>query len=147
MATITLRQAVKAELAGDATLVTILTGGVFDRRGISRTLTPNAYDTDGTLKPCAVVALETAVPVGPHPDYRMERVFFVVYLYEEEGNAYAGIDVAKQRIKALLHQQTVTTTPDTVWEIRHADSLGDSYDETLRAEMTYERFFAWKQRG
>ena len=77
----------------------------------------------------------------------MEQVFFVVYLYEEEGNNYAGIDVATQRVKTLLHQQTVSTTPDKVWEIRHADSLGDAYDEVLRAEMTYERFFAWKQRG
>ena len=143
----TLRQAVKAELEGDATLLATLTGGVYDRRGINRTSTPDAYNDRGELEPCAVVVVEAATPIGPHPDYRIERVFFAVYLYEEEGNAYAGIDVAKQRIKALLHQQRVTTTPDTVWEIRHADSLGDSYDEVLKAEMSFERFFAWKKRG
>lgn len=147
MATTTLRQAVKAELEADVTLMATLTGGVYDRRGISRTSTPDAYDARGELEPCAVVVLEAATPIGPHPDYRMERVFFVVYLYEEEGNAYAGIDVAKQRVKALLHQQRVTTTPDTVWEIRHADSLGDAYDEVLKAEMSFERFFAWRQRA
>lgn len=143
----TLRQAVIAALEADGTLMATLTGGVYDRREINRTATPNAYDSNGCLEPCAVVTLEAATPVGPHPDYRMEQVFFLVYLYEEEGNHYAGIDVAKQRVKTLLHQQRVTTTPDTVWEIRHADSLGDSYDDVLRAEMTYERFFAWKRRG
>ena len=143
----TLRQAVKAALEADVTLMATLTGGVYDRRGLSRTSTPDACNAPGELEPCAVVVVEAATPIGPHPDYRMERVFFAVYLYEDEGNNYAGIDVAKQLVKALLHQQRVTTTPDTVWEMRHADSFGDSYDEVLKAEMSFERFFTWKQRG
>lgn len=142
----TLRGAVKALLAADVTLMATLTGGMYDRREISRTLTPDAYDTDGTLKPCGLVSIETTTPHGPK-EFDFERVYFVVYLYEEEGNAYAAIDVAKDLVRALLHRQTVSIDTGGVFEILHADSLGDAYDEALRAEMTFERFYAWRNRA
>lgn len=144
--TTTLRSAIKSKLSGDATLMATLTGGVFDRRGISRTGTPTAYDSSGNLKPCAVVTIEATTPVG-HPEFNFERVFFQVWLYEQEGNAYAGIDVARDRVRAVLHRATVVISPGGVHEILHADSFGDSYDDTLGAEMTYERFYAWRKRA
>jgi hypothetical protein len=70
-----------------------------------------------------------------------------VWLYEEDKNHYASIDPARDRVRALLHCQTVTISPGAVHEIRHADGLGDSFDETLNAEMTYERFYAWRKRA
>lgn len=141
----TLRAAIKAALAGDGTLAAILTGGMYDRRGISRTATPSAYNATGELMPCGVVTLETTTTHGPK-EFNFERAFVVVYLYEEEGNAYAAIDPAADRIRALLHRQTVTTTPSLVWEILHTDSIGDQYDDVLRAEMRMERFQVWRKR-
>lgn len=140
-----LRDAVRALLAADATLMATLTGGVYHRRGINRTATPAAYDANGKLEPCAVVALETATPVG-HSEFDFEQVFFAVYLYEEEGGNYASIDTAADRVRALLHRQTVTISPGGVHEILHADSVGDQYDDVLRAEMRMERFYAWRKR-
>ena len=146
MATTTLREAVIALLQADATLVATLTGGIQNRRGISRTDLPAAYNDRGELKPTAVVTIEATSPVGP-AQFDFEQRFFQVWIYEQAGNNYAGIDVAKERIRALLHRQTVSIEPGCVHEIRHADSLGDSFDETLDAEMTYERFYAWTKRS
>jgi hypothetical protein len=140
-----LRGAVTAALEGDGTLMAILTGGVYDRRGISRTATPDAYDSRGELLPCAVVAISSDTPIGP-AQYETEQTFFNVYFYEAEGNAYAGIDAAKERVKAVLHQGTVSIDDGQVLEIRHADGIGDSYDEILKAEMSYLRFYAWRHR-
>lgn len=146
--TTTLRQAVISLLEADATLMAILTGGVYDRREISRALTPAAYSaTTGALKPCAVVTISTTTP-ETIPDRPFEQVVFQVWLYEEPGNHYAAIGPAADRVRALLHTKTVAITgTGAVHEIRHADGLGDSFDESLRAEMTYERFWAWRYRA
>lgn len=144
--TTTLRTAIKSKLSGDSTLMTILTGGVFDRRGISRTGTPAAYDSNGTIKPCAVVTIEATTTKGPK-EFDFEQVFFQVWLFEAEGNHYVNIDPARDRVRALLHRATVTISPGGVHEIIHADSLGDSYDDALGAEMTFERFYAWRHRA
>ena len=141
-----LRRALVSLLEGDATLVTTLTGGIYDRRELNRTATSAAYDSRGNLEPCAVVVIESTAALGP-AEFDFERAFVQVYLYEQEGNHYAGIDVAKERVRALLHRQQVTITPGAVFEMRHTDSLGDSYDEALGAEMTYERFLVWKKRA
>src|SRR5574343_1355685 len=96
-----LRGAVKALLAADATLAATLTGGVYDRRRLSRTLTPDAYDsTTGKLKPCAVVTISSeAAAERALAEYQTEADYVVVYVYEPRGNHYAAIDTAKDRIK------------------------------------------------
>ena len=142
----TLREAVIDLLQADGTLMGILTGGVWERREISRTLTPSVYTASGAMKPCAVVTVEATSPLGP-AEFDFETVFFQVWLYEETGNHYASIDPARDRVRALLHRQTVVISAGGIHEIRHADGLGDSFDETLNAEMTYERFYAWRKRA
>lgn len=143
----TLRSAVKALLAADTTLLATLTGGVYDRRGISRTGTPAAYDTtSGLIKPCAVVTVSSDSRIGP-AEMGTEEDYLIVYVYEADGNHYAAIDVAKDRIKTLLDRQTVTVTSGKVLEIRYADGIGDSFDEVLNAEMSTIRFLAWRKRG
>jgi len=143
----TLREAVQSLLAGDATLVSTLTGGVYDRREINRTAMPGAYDARGNLEPCAVVALSTQNEIAPHPEYAgFTEEFLFVYYYEQEGNSYAAIDVAMERVRTLLHGQRVTVTLGTVFEIRHADGNSNLYDDALRAEMGYDRFVVWRKR-
>lgn len=142
----TLRAAVKTAIEGDGTLAGLLTGGVYDRRGINRTATPDAYDANGELKPCAVVTVEAASPLG-HREWAFEQVFVVVYLYEEEGNGYAAIDQAGLRLRTLFHNETLATTDGDVHHMEHADSLVDMYDEVLKAEMGYERFVCYRRRG
>lgn len=143
----TLRSAVKALLAADTTLMATLTGGVYDRRGINRTLTPAAYSsTTGALLPCAVITQEATAPKGD-AEFDFETIYFQVWLYEEEGNAYAAIDVARDRVRALLHRQVVTISAGGIHEIRHVEGMGDFVDETLNAEASFERFLAWRKRA
>lgn len=141
----TLRAAVKSVLEGDVTLAAILTGGVYSRAGISRTLTPDAFDSKGAIKPCAVVTEEATNRIG-HREDKMEMVSLVVWLYEDEGSGYTLIDTAKMRVRALLHDQTVTTSDGYVHHIVHVYSLGDSFDDVLSAEMTHERFTVYRRR-
>lgn len=147
--TTSLRQAVKALLEADPLLDALLTGGIYDRRGINRTLTPDAYNsTTGALKPCAVITESTTTALDPVKEADFEQVFLNVWLYEEEGNNYATIDQAKDRIRYLLHRKTdLTIDPGCIHEIRHADSVGDQYDDIMKAEMVRERFWAWRKRG
>lgn len=150
MATITLRQAVVALLAADVTLMATLTGGVYDRRMIGRSKDNPPYDSRGSLEPCAVVTTGTSLqahPGGEREGRPFEQQFFQVWLYEEEGNAYAAIDIAADRLKALLYGQTVSVSPGGVHHIRFADGVGDSFDEVLGAEMVVLRFYAWRSRG
>jgi hypothetical protein len=143
-----LRAGLVALLEADATLLATATGGVYDTREINRTSTPDAYDsTTGLIKPCCVVVMSTPIDVGPHPDYRMAQEFFFVYYYSSEADAYASIDAMRERVRALIHQQRIATVDvGTVWEMRWADGIGDQYDEVLRASMSYDRFWAWRQR-
>ena len=147
MPTTTLREAIVSLLSGDATLGTTLTGGVYNRRDLSRTATPSAYNTTtGDINPCAVVTMSTPVQEAIK-EAAFERDWFQVWLYEAEGNNYANIDIAADRVIALLHRQTVTVSPGGIHEIQYADGLGDSYDDVLRCEMSYLRFWAWRYRG
>lgn len=142
----TLRGAVKTLLTGDGALSALLTGGVYDRAGISRTLTPAVFDSvTGSIKPCAVVTEQAATPMG-HREFDMERSELIVWLYQDEGGAYAVIDPAKARVRTLLHNQQVTTDTGDTHTIEWAYSLGDAFDDVLSAEMTHERFTVWRTR-
>jgi len=143
----TLRTQVQATLAADGTLAAILTGGVYDRRGINRTATPAAYDSRGQLKPSAVVVESTQEEISTHPDAAgFVRHWFQVYYYEAEGGNYANIDAAKARTRALLHGQKIAVTDGVIHQIRFADGGPDWYDDALLAEASYDRFFAWRRR-
>ena len=143
----TLRAAVKAALSGDGTLSGLLTGGVYDRRGLSRTLTPAAFDaTTGNIKPCAVVTVDSAVPMG-HREQSFERVYLLVWLYEQDGSGYTVIDQARLRVIEVLHDASLSVDDGAVHTIEYASGIGDSHDDTLGAEMTNVRFVAYRNRG
>lgn len=144
----TIRSAVKALLAADATFIGLATGGVFDRRGINRTQTPAAYNaTTGELKPCAVVVMSTATELAHREVNGFEQDFFFVYYYAAEGNAYATIEQMRDRARALLHNKTLTVTQGKVHDkLIFADGSPDLYDDTLQAEMAYDRFYAYRKR-
>lgn len=134
-----LRDAVKTLLEADDTLMAILTGGIYDRGEISRTETPDAWDADrGTLKPCAVLTMGTVSPRAPFDD--AATAFLQIYFYEKSG--YDNIEDAMDRVYTLLHIQQVTIDPGFVYEIRHANDLGDSKDDALDCSMSFSRYYA-----
>lgn len=105
---------VKAVLAADATLMAILTGGVFASEdvgveGISRETTPGAFSS-GYLKPCALVKqrVEMVTPDVEEFDslYISTSQIVEIWLYEDRG--YSSIDSAKSRILTLLNGKILT---------------------------------------
>ncbi len=135
----TARTAITAVLTADSTLTTLLTGGIYavgvnNVREISRQSTPDAFDANGELLPCALVKLETAVPTGPHK--RAARQFLVVYVYQRSGHSV--INTALDRIVDLLDEVDVPAA--NAWEIRWADLVTDLPEDSLDASMGYVRF-------
>lgn len=144
----TVRTAIQALLANDATFTATATGGVHDRRGINRTDTPAAYNqTTGELKPCAVVVMSSSEELAHREVGGFERLYFFVYYYAAEGNTYAAIDAMRDRARALIHNATLAITQGSVHDkMLFADGSPDLYDDVLRAEMAYDRFYLYRSR-
>lgn len=95
-------------MTADATLMAILTGGVFKTEtigveGITRETTPAAFSS-GYLLPCALVRQRALVPDGiVEDDIEQDtsvRQVVEVWLYEDRG--YTSIDAAASRIFVLF---------------------------------------------
>ncbi len=132
-----MRTAISDLLKHDNELTNILTGGLFDRQGISRDKTPTAWDDFKELKPCAVLTMNTRarrIEIG------MADQFFKIYFYQQSG--YDQIDLAMERTYDLLHGQRVITAKGWNYEILHANDFGDSEDPALLASMSFSRYQA-----
>lgn len=129
-----IRSAILAVLSGDATLLTILTGGVYTATEISRQLTPDAFDSNGEVLPCALLSVEAEDPAGPFET--SSRAFVTLHVYERQG--YTAIDAALARIYVLLHRQRVSG--EGVWDIRHAGDVRDQRDPILECALSISRF-------
>lgn len=108
-------------LAGDATLLALLPGGVYDGmevKEITRQSTPAAYDAFGEVLPCAIIKPETQTPWGPHPD--SSRLYVAIWFYAQ--NDYSGIDAGRQRVYTLLHRQQLSAIVG-IYEVIHANDL------------------------
>jgi hypothetical protein len=139
-----MRSAIADALASDAELLASLTGGVYDASEvgeISRQSTPDAFDANGEILPCALVRTESDQLYGPFtsPGSISSRSFVMVYLYQRQG--FDTIDVAMGRVLTLLHKQRLG---DSTWEICWADDSGDLEDEGLACAMRYARYVAYR---
>ena len=101
----------ETRMEADATLMAILTGGVYvagalGQGGINRTDTPTAFDsTTGYLKPCALVrqrALVADLQVNDQIAQVASATQVVeIYVYQD-GPAYTSIDSALSRLFTLF---------------------------------------------
>lgn len=97
-------------MLADATLVAILTGGVFKSEttgveGITRETTPAAFSS-GYLLPCALVRQRALVPDGAVLDPIEQDTSFTqqveVWIYADSGAGYTAIDSARDRLFTLF---------------------------------------------
>jgi hypothetical protein len=139
--------AVYNALAGDATLLAQLSGGVYNAvtaHEISRQNTPAAYDANGELLPCCLVTQESATPWGEI--YHAGRLYILLYFYQRYG--YDSIETARKRVYALLDRQVLTPTDGSgCYRIDHATDILGSEDQGLGAAMQVSRYMAMIQRG
>lgn len=132
-------------LQGDATLVGLLPGGIYDGQTVmevARQTTPGAFDANSELRPCGIVKAETATPWGPHA--HSGRLFVQVFFYERLG--YAAVEAARERVYALLHRVQVTPGTGGCYEIRHGGDVLGQEEPGLGAAMAVSRFVATIQR-
>ena len=99
----------QTRMEADSTLMATLTGGVFisgelGREGITRTSAPTAFDSNGYLKPCALVRQRALTPDLQVVD-QIEQVssatqVIEIYVYQDSG--YTSIDTALGRLYTLF---------------------------------------------
>lgn len=137
----TLRETIVAALAADATLSTLLPGGIIDSGTLPSdglTVDNMPQDANGMLNPCAVVRLRGSNPIGYGP-HDAERQFAEIYVYHPSD--YRVIDRAKRRIKAVLHRAYFGSTDNEgLAFLSWAGDIGESYDEGLFSKMDRPRF-------
>ena len=111
-----------AVLNADATLLATLTGGVWRREstgveGITRQTASTAFDSNGYLRPCALIAERATVPDGVVKDLMAQkvstRVVVECYLYCDAGAGYTALDTAAARIYVLLQGKQFTNSLET----------------------------------
>lgn len=120
--------AIDAVLSADATLVAILTGGVYDSRSlgaafINETDTSAAYGTLANsgglvqLKPCCVISPSSG-PTTVGVCGRQEWVRIGVY----EASGYANTEAALDRIHTLLNDTSIRLDDGRAYEVEHMDT-------------------------
>jgi len=141
--------AIKALLTGDSGaggINTLAGGNIFinpddfannDGATSSNLDAAGAYDANGNLEPCAVIAFgvdtKSNIQLG-------ERRFFSVYLYDESG--FATIRNMKQRLKIVLDRKTINSDDETANYIEYVDSGPEFIDEGLQnASASWVRCF------
>ena len=100
---------IAALLEADATLLAILTGGIYTSGtvgvdGITRAAAPDAFDADGWLLPCALVKQRGNVTTSDVRDYdaQVSSATQVVEVWFYEDRGYTNIDAAMARVRTLL---------------------------------------------
>jgi len=135
------KTAVANVLRADATLMALLTGGVYTVAQIAPGMdAPTPFDAVGRVRPSALVRGEVAAADGPRG--RFERAFVLVFLYDYAG--YETINDALERVKALLHERLLGNSG---YEVRHTGDVTDQYDDALLAFMHRSRFQIMRMRG
>lgn len=128
------KTAVANVLRADATLMALLTGGIYTVAQLDPGMAaPTPFDAVGRVRPSALVRGEVVAADGPRG--RFERAFVLVFLYDYAG--YETINDALERVKVLLHERRLS---GSAYEVRHVDDVTDQYDDALLAFMHRSRF-------
>ena len=127
---------IKTALSADTALMALLTGGVHnDVEEISKQNTAAAFDTNGEIKPCALIKVPTEVPAGPY--VRGVRTTFVVYVYQRQG--YNVIEPAMSYIFTDLNDKQIGSN---VWNIEYVSGVYQQRDQALDCALGLLRFSA-----
>lgn len=128
-----LSEAVRDVLAADEAVAEGLTGGIYayaqiGRNGLSRGTTPEAYDANGFLKPCAVVqagSVERAKALRDDSGGTRQRV--EVHLYDDGDSGFSTIRAAAAAVVAALDERWIAG----VGYVRHVGGVDDQRDAKL----------------
>jgi hypothetical protein len=134
-----MRTAIYNVLNDDSALGAILTGDIHTGTQITRQSAPTAFDSNKELLPCALLKFANDTAIGPYET--SSALDFNVLVYQRDG--VASIDLARARIYALLHRQSVVPSAGgTCWQIRSVGEVLDAWDDVLDASLIVMRFRA-----
>jgi hypothetical protein len=144
----TVQADIAAVLAADDDLMEILTGGVYtqdDVSEISRQTTPDAFDANGELEPCALIAEGTETPRGgiDHPNVGIAVQTSVnIYYYERSG--YENIAAAMDLAFSLLRGQKIGSG---TWRVEYDNTIKNQEDQALKCPLGVQRFTVVRRRA
>jgi len=137
---------VEAVLEADATLVAILTGGIYTSRAlgaafINETDTPSAYGALAAsggvvqLRPCCVITPSSGpTSVGAAGCGRQE--WLRIGVYDKQG--YVNTEAALDRIHTLLHDTNINLTDGRSYCVEHVDTpYRAATDDTIMTGTSY----------
>lgn len=140
----------KAVLEADATLLATATGGIwsFDetgRKGLSRTGTTAAYDSNGVIQPCVLVSERAVNPEFSLQDnsnqYMSSRQIVEIYFYSDA--SFADIETMKDRVYVLLH----ATQPSGMFRCEWAGTTRGPRDTEIDAWVERDEYLCILKRS
>ena len=140
----TLESLTLAYLEADATLVGILTGGIFDASELDRlglSILQVAVEVDGIrLRPCMFLRWADEIPVAAPRRIGASSRFLDAYFYQDAG--YDQIEIAMKRVRTLLDMRDIGTTDyDSLAYFEWLGNLGNFEDEEMgRARANRSRY-------
>jgi len=141
--------AAKAILEADTTLLATATGGIFDynetgRQGLSRTITPTAFDSNGIIKSCILLKLRDAVPDGQLADDASQTVslreMLEAWFYQDTG--FDKIETMRDRVYVKLQAVQLTGTYGCWW----AGDVRGARDTELDASVERSDYLVRRRR-
>lgn len=127
-----------AVMQGSDLLIYLLPGGMYSAitvGEISRQFTPEAFDANSELQPCALVKIGVEVPRGPYPDSVQTPV--QIFFYQKYTSA--EIDNAMTITFALLNYAKIGVG---TWRVEYESGGWNQADDVLNAILHVLRFNA-----
>lgn len=131
---------IQTVLEADDDLMDILTGGVHtDVEEINRQSTPDAFDANGEIQPCALIKLGNEFKISD--TRRAVRTPITIYFYQRQG--YDSTRPAMDLTHDLLNEQKIG---DGVWNIEYDTTVYQQRDQALDCALETLRFTAARMR-
>ena len=133
---------VKTVLTGNAALMAVLTGGVYnDVEEISRQGTAAAFDANNEIKPCALIKFGTEIPFSSAKIANAVQTPLTIYFYERAG--YVNIEDAMDKAFNLLNDSQEGAN---VWRLEFDVRVYQQRDTALDCPLGSLRFVAKRLR-
>ena len=141
----TIADDVKTVMKANAALMAVLTGDVWTGiTEVNRQTAAAAFDSNGEIKPCALVKVGTEVPSGPYS--RSVRVAIMIYFYQRTG--YSSIESAMDKTYDLLHEKKIGTGTFLILHDHtlHGYEVVQREPNALDAAMSMQRYYQTRLR-
>lgn len=127
---------IKSALEADLDLMTLLTGGIHnDVEEINKQITPDAFDANGEIEPCALIKYGTEYPLRGY--LNSVQTPLTIYFYQR-----AGYDVMEPAMGLVFDHLNEQKIGENVWTIEFGHAVYQQRDTALDCALGTLRFTA-----